>query len=101
LALRDMNDPISLLQWPAMAVTVAAAWLVASSNTKRRNWGFWVFLASNALWVVWGWSTQSWALVVLQFALAAMNIRGALKTDKTQGTAQASEAQHGKAGAAS
>jgi len=80
-----MDDLISLLQWPAMLVTIAAAWFVASSIEQRRNIGFWVFLASNVLWVVWAWSTQAWALVVLQLALAAMNIRGARKTDKAQG----------------
>ena len=76
-----MDDLLNLLQWPAMAVTVTAAWLVASSHERRRNVGFWVFLLSNLLWVVWGWSTQAWALVVLQVALAAMNIRGARKTE--------------------
>jgi len=76
-----MNEAINLLQWPAMVVTVTAAWLVGSSREGRRNVGFWVFLASNALWVVWAVSTQAWALVVLQVALAAMNIRGAQKTD--------------------
>jgi len=73
---------INLLQWPAMAVTVAAAWLVASSLRGRRNAGFWVFLLSNVLWVVWGWHAGAPALIALQFALAAMNIRGAVKTDK-------------------
>lgn len=75
-----MDDWLRLLEWPAMAATVLAAWLVASSQEKRRNLGFWVFLFSNALWVVWGWHTGATALVVLQFCLAAMNIRGAQKT---------------------
>jgi len=80
-----MGHLIDLLQWPAMLVTVAASWLVASSQKGRRNLGFWVFLASNVLWIVWGWSTQAWALVLLQLALAAMNIRGASKTDTADG----------------
>lgn len=92
-----MDGFIDLLQWPAMGVTIAAAWFVASSDEHRRNIGFWVFLASNVLWVVWAWSTQAWALVVLQLALAAMNIRGARKTDTTEGAETESEA--GKAGA--
>lgn len=79
-----MSDIIGLLQWPAMVVTVGASWLVASSHPKRRNLGFWLFLVSNALWMVWGWSTQAWALVLLQLALAAMNIRGASKTDRAK-----------------
>jgi hypothetical protein len=70
------------LQWPAMIVTVLAAWLVASNSKHRRNIGFWIFLASNALWIAWGWQAHAWALIVLQVALAAMNIRGAAKTEQ-------------------
>ena len=72
-------DWINLLQWPAMAVTVAASWYVASERKSKRNWGFWLFLGSNALWVAWGLHSGAIALVVLQFCLAAMNIRGAAK----------------------
>lgn len=71
---------IDWVQWPAMVATLAAAWLVGSGQDGRRNLGFWVFLSSNALWIVWGAYTGGWALVVLQLGLAAMNIRGARKT---------------------
>lgn len=64
-----------------MAVTVAASWLVASNAKPRRHIGFWLFLLSNLLWVAWGWHTSAYALIVLQFALAAMNIRGERKTE--------------------
>jgi hypothetical protein len=64
-----------------MAVTVLAAWLVASRSGERRYAGFWVFLASNALWVIWGWHAHAYALIVLQIALAAMNIRGARRNE--------------------
>lgn len=70
------------IQWPAMIVTIIAAWLVASTEEKKRNIGFWLFLLSNALWIVWGIHDKAWALVALQLGLAAMNIRGAIKTDK-------------------
>ena len=70
---------LDLLQWPAMAASVVAAWLVASSQERRRKWGFWVFLLSNVLWVAWGWHDQAWALVALQVCLAAMNVRGVAK----------------------
>ena len=73
-------DAIELLQWPAMIITIVAAWLVASNQKKRRNVGFWLFLLSNALWITWGIHDKAWALVALQVGLAAMNIRGALKT---------------------
>jgi hypothetical protein len=74
-------DALNLVQWPAMAVTVVASWLVASTEARRRNVGFWLFLLSNALWVVWGVHSGAPALITLQVALAAMNVRGALKTD--------------------
>jgi hypothetical protein len=48
---------------------------------RRRKAGFWLFLVSNALWVVWGLHSSAPALIALQVALAAMNIRGAMKTD--------------------
>lgn len=76
-----MEQWVSALQWPAMLVTVSAAWFVASSSRTRRHVGFWLFLASNVLWIVWGLYSAAPALVVLQIALAAMNIRGANKTD--------------------
>ncbi len=77
-----MTDTLlNALQWPAMAVTLISAWLVASEEESRRAWGFWAYLGSNVLWVAWGWHTQSWALVALQFGLAAMNIRGTRKNN--------------------
>ncbi len=76
-----MEPWLSALQWPAMLVTVCAAWFVASSSRTRRHVGFWLFLLSNLLWIVWGFYSAAPALVVLQVALAAMNIRGAKKTD--------------------
>ena len=72
---------INLLQWPAMAFTIAAAWLVASTNLTLRNWGFWVFLLSNVLWVAWALHDNAIALIAMQLGLAAMNIRGAMKTE--------------------
>lgn len=76
-----MSDLLDLLQWPAMLVSVAAAYLVASKKEGRRNTGFWLFLASNVLWIAWGWHTHAYALIVLQLALAALNIRGVFKTE--------------------
>ena len=76
-----MGDVLDALQWPGMVATVLAAWLVAAQSQHRRELGFWCFLASNVLWIAWGWHAHAHALIVLQFALAALNIRGALKND--------------------
>lgn len=74
-------DLMNLVQWPAMVVTVAASWLVASKHEGHRNVGFWIFLLSNVLWIAWGVYSGAVALVVLQVCLAALNIRGAKKTE--------------------
>jgi len=74
-------DYVDLLQWPAMVVTVVAAWLVASRSAHKRAVGFWCFLASNVLWVAWGFHAAAWAVVGLQFFLAALNIRGVYKNE--------------------
>lgn len=76
---------LDLIQWPAMVVTVAAAWLVGSRSKRRRAIGFWVFLASNVLWIVWGLPAHAYALIVLQIALAVMNIRGVNKNEEAEG----------------
>lgn len=75
-------DPLDLVQWPAMLVTVVAAWKIGSRSPERRQHGFWWFLSGNVLWVIWGWHTQAWALIVLQCALAGLNIRGSSKNSE-------------------
>jgi len=74
-------DLLDLVQWPAFAASVAAAYLVASSSRGRRNAGFWIFLLSNVLWVAWGLHTDAWALIALQVCLAILNVRGLFKTE--------------------
>ena len=78
------------LQWPAMVVTIVAAWLIASQHKHKRKVGFWLFLLSNAMWIAWGWYAHAYALVVLQVALAFLNIRGAYKNDPGAAKALAS-----------
>ena len=81
-------DVLDLVQWPAMVVTVGAAWLIGSQRKGRRNLGFWLFLLSNVLWIVWGLHSHAYALIALQVCLAALNIRGAKKNEpQEQGAA--------------
>ena len=72
---------LDLLQWPAMAVTIVASWLVASSIRRRRVWAFWLYVLSNGLWGVWGWSAEAHAVIGLQLALFFINLRGILKNE--------------------
>jgi hypothetical protein len=77
-----MTDTLlDAIQWPAMAVTLFAAWLVASTKKSRREAGFWWFVASNVSWIAWGWHARAWALIALQVGLFALNVRGAKKNE--------------------
>lgn len=76
-----MDAGLDALQWPAMVVTLVAAWLVGSQAKRLRAWGFWCFVASNLLWVAWGWHDRAFALIGLQVGLFALNLRGAKKNE--------------------
>lgn len=78
----DLDTLIDFLQWPAMAVTLAAAFLVGARHARRRIFGFYTFIASNILWIVWGVHDGAWALIALQAGLCAMNIRGIVRNEQ-------------------
>ena len=80
-ALRPRVEWLTYVQWPAMVATVIAGWLTGSMNRRRRAWGFWIFLFSNALWMAWGYDARAWAVVLLQVFLAIVNIRGVRKNE--------------------
>ena len=75
----DMEQILDAVQWPAMVATLVAAWLVTSQHKRKRNWGFWCFIVSNTLWILWGWHDGALALIAMQLGLLALNLRGAQK----------------------
>ena len=76
-----MEGFLDFLQWPAMAVSLYAAFMVGSKKPGKRIFGFWMFIVSNVLWIVWGIHDEAWALISLQVALMAMNVRGIFKNE--------------------
>jgi hypothetical protein len=78
----DAGELIDLLQWPAMAVTLVAAYLVGARHARKRIFGFWAFILSNVLWIAWGVNDRAWALIGLQAGLFAMNVRGIFKNER-------------------
>ncbi|MFL6632952.1 MAG: hypothetical protein ACJ8HJ_11635 [Massilia sp.] len=78
----DVDTLLDLLQWPAMAVTLVAAFLVGARHAKKRVVGFWTFILSNVLWIAWGVHDGAWALIALQAGLAAMNIRAIVRNER-------------------
>ena len=78
----DWDTLIDFVQWPAMAVTLCAAFLVGARHARKRIFGFWTFILSNVLWIIWGVHDEAWALIGLQAGLCAMNIRGIMRNDQ-------------------
>ena len=78
----DWDTLVDLLQWPAMAVTLCAAYLVGARHARRRTFGFYTFIVSNLLWIVWGVNDEAWALIALQAGLLAMNVRAIIRNHK-------------------
>ena len=76
-----MDELIDFLQWPAMLVTLFAAYLIGSKRAERRVFGFSMFILSNVLWIVWGIHDEAWALIALQAALMVTNVRGIFKNE--------------------
>lgn len=76
-----MDAILNAVQWPALAITLIAAWLVGFQGKSKRNLGFWCFIASNVLWIIWGWHAGAYALIALQVGLFALNVRGAKKSE--------------------
>jgi hypothetical protein len=78
----DWDTLIDFLQWPAMLVTLGAAFLVGARHARRRTFGFYTFIVSNLLWIVWGVHDEAWALITLQAGLCAMNVRGIVRNHR-------------------
>ena len=76
-----MDELIDFLQWPAMLVTLFAAYLIGSKRAERRVFGFSMFILSNVLWIIWGIHDEAWALIALQAALMVTNVRGIFKNE--------------------
>jgi hypothetical protein len=80
----DWDTLIDLLQWPAMAVTLGAAFLVGARHARRRIFGFYTFIVEHPVDRV-GLHDEAWALIALQAGLCAMNVRGIVRNHKEPG----------------
>lgn len=76
-----MEDILGLLQWPAMAISLAAAWWMGSRQAGQRIVAFVMLSIGNLLWIAWGWGESAFALIALNVGLLVLNIRGILKNE--------------------
>ena len=76
-----MDDFLALLEWPAMAISLAAAWWMGSKRADRRIFAFALLIVGNVLWIGWGWGESAWALIALNIGLLGLNVRGIAKNE--------------------
>jgi hypothetical protein len=76
-----MDEILGLLEWPAMAISLIAAWWMGSQKAKKRIVAFWLLIVGNLLWIAWGWGADAWALIALQVGLIVLNLRGIMKNE--------------------
>ncbi len=76
-----MEELLGMLQWPAMAISLAAAWWMGSRKAGKRIVAFLLLTAGNLLWIAWGWGEGAYALIALNVGLMALNIRGIMKNE--------------------
>jgi hypothetical protein len=69
------------LEWPAMAISLVAAWLLGSTHANKRVWAFWLLTLGNVMWITWGWHDSAYALIGLNLGLMALNIRAIRKNE--------------------
>ena len=53
-----MEDFFALLEWPAMAISLAAAWWMGSKKANKRVVAFVMLSIGNLMWIAWGWGNR-------------------------------------------
>jgi hypothetical protein len=79
-----MEEFFALLEWPAMAISLAAAYLLASQKPEKRIVAFWLLIVGNVMWIAWGWGESAWALIALNVGLMVLNVRGIFKNEEAE-----------------
>jgi len=77
-----MEDFFALLEWPAMAFSLASAYWMGSKDAHKRIIAFCMLIVGNLMWIAWGWGEDARALIALNVGLLALNIRGIIKNEK-------------------
>ena len=76
-----MDVLLEYLEWPAMGISLVAAWLMGSTRPNKRVWAFWLLTLGNVMWITWGLGDGAYALIGLNLGLMALNIRGIRKNE--------------------
>lgn len=70
---------INLFSWIALALVIGQLWLMGS---KKYRAGWWLAIAACFAWSVFAIATAGWALLVQQFIIAGLALRGLRNLDE-------------------
>ena len=56
-----------LSQYPALLTGILGAILVAGNSSRKRYWGFAIWIISDILWALFGISSNAPGLIIMQF----------------------------------
>lgn len=76
-----MDDILALLEWPAMAISLVAAYLLGSINPTKRIVAFVMLIIGNVMWIGWGCGSDAMALIALNVGLMVLNVRAIFKNE--------------------
>ena len=77
-----MEEFFAYLEWPAMLITLAAAWWLGSKKPEKRVFAFSLLIVGNLMWIAWGWGDDAWALIALNVGLMGLNVRAIMKNEE-------------------
>jgi hypothetical protein len=77
-----VEEFFAYLEWPAMAISLAAAWWLGSKRPEKRIFAFSLLIVGNLMWIAWGWGDGAWALIALNAGLLALNVRAIAKNEE-------------------
>ena len=77
-----MEEFFAYLEWPAMAISLAAAWWLGSKRPEKRIVAFSLLIVGNVMWIAWGWGDSAYALIALNLGLMALNLRAIHKNEQ-------------------
>lgn len=73
-----------ILEYAAVALSMAGALLVSSPKRRRRRAGFLVWIASNALFVAWAACIDARAVIIMYLFYSVTSLRGVISNKESR-----------------
>ncbi len=71
-----LHTILFLSQYPALITGIIGAYFVSSTTSKKRYWGFFLWIISDICWALFGLSASGYGLVIMQLIFIFTSSRG-------------------------